>query len=260
MTFLPSVVIPVFNHDGVISARVDSVLALGLPCILVDDGSGPACAAALTQLAAAHAGRVTLVRHARNRGKGAAVMSGIARAHELGRSHALQIDADDQHMAADIPAFLDLARKHPAAIIAGQPIFDESVPAARLYFRYLTHILVWIDTMSLEIRDSMCGFRVYPVAPVLELSRRVSLGNRMDFDSEILVRSWWEGTEIISHRTQVRYPRDGVSHFRMFRDNVFMTRMHIRLLLGMLVRSPRLVSRLVTRQATRIAARNQTAQ
>jgi glycosyltransferase involved in cell wall biosynthesis len=251
MTFLPSVVIPVFNHDGVISTRVDSVLAMGLPCILVDDGSEPECAAALAQLAARNAGRVTLVRHSRNRGKGAAVMTGIARAHELGHSHALQIDADDQHTAGDIPAFLELAREHPAAIIAGQPVFDASVPAARLYFRYLTHILVWIDTMSLEIRDSMCGFRVYPVGTVLALSRRVSLGNRMDFDSEVLVRSWWEGTQIISRRTQVRYPNGGVSHFRMFRDNVFMTRMHVRLLFGMLIRSPRLLARLVARVMAR---------
>ncbi len=220
---------------------------MGLPCILVDDGSEPECAALLGQLAAANADRVTLVRHAQNRGKGAAVMSGLARAHELGHSHALQIDADDQHTVGDIPAFLAVAREHPAAIIAGQPIFDSSVPAVRLYFRYLTHILVWVDTMSLDIRDSMCGFRVYPVAPVLDLSRRVYLGRRMDFDSEVLVRSWWEGTEIISRRTPVRYPVDGVSHFRMFRDNVLMTRMHIRLLFGMLVRSPRLIARLVAR-------------
>jgi glycosyltransferase involved in cell wall biosynthesis len=216
---------------------------MGLPCILVDDGSEPQCAATLTMIAAASEGRVTLVRHPRNEGKGAAVMSGIARAHELGHTHALQIDADDQHALEDIPAFLTEAEAHPAAIVAGQPIFDSSVPTNRLYFRYLTHILVWIDTMSLDIRDSMCGFRVYPVVPVLDLARRVRLGRRMDFDSEVLVRLWWEGTEIICRRTPVRYPAGGVSHFRLFRDNVLMTRMHIRLLLGMLVRSPRLVAR-----------------
>jgi glycosyltransferase involved in cell wall biosynthesis len=227
----------------VISTRVDAITAMGLPCILVDDGSEPGCAATLARLAAANPGRVSLVRHARNRGKGAAVMSGLARAHELGHTHAVQIDADDQHTLSDIPAFVALAREHPAAIIAGQPVFDASVPAVRLYFRYLTHILVWVDTMSLEIRDSMCGFRVYPVAPTLDLSRRAYIGRRMDFDSEVLVRSWWEGTEVISRRTAVHYPRNGVSHFRMFRDNVHMTRMHIRLLFGMLVRSPRLVAR-----------------
>jgi glycosyltransferase involved in cell wall biosynthesis len=227
----------------VISTRVDAITAMGLPCILVDDGSEPRCAETLTRLAAANPARVTLVRHDRNRGKGAAVMSGLARAHELGHTHAVQIDADDQHTLGDIPAFVELAREHPAAIIAGQPVFDESVPAVRLYFRYLTHILVWVDTLSLEIRDSMCGFRVYPVARTLDLSRRVYIGRRMDFDSEVLVRSWWEGTEVISRRTAVRYPRNGVSHFRMFRDNVHMTRMHIRLLFGMLVRAPRLVAR-----------------
>jgi glycosyltransferase involved in cell wall biosynthesis len=227
----------------VISARVDTVLAMGLPCILVDDGSDPPCAAALDRLTSANKERVTLVRHPRNRGKGAAVMSGLARAQELGHSHALQVDADDQHALADIPAFLALAREHPAAVIAGQPIFDSSVPASRLYFRYLTHVLVWVHTLSLDIRDSMCGFRVYPLAPVLDLSRRVRLGRRMDFDVEVLVRLWWDGTEIISLRTPVKYPRDGVSHFRMFQDNVLLTRMHIRLFLGMLVRAPRLVAR-----------------
>lgn len=216
---------------------------MGLPCVLVDDGSEPHCAATLVSLAAVNGGRVTLVRHPRNMGKGAAVMSGLARAHELGHTHAVQIDADDQHMLGDIPAFIAQAEAHPAAVIAGQPIFDSSVPTNRLYFRYLTHILVWVDTLSLEIRDSMCGFRVYPVAPVLDLARRVRLGRRMDFDSEVLVRLWWEGTEIICRPTPVRYPRGGVSHFRMFRDNVLMTRMHIRLLAGMLVRAPRLVAR-----------------
>ncbi len=232
-----------FNHEAAISARVDAVLAMELPCILVDDGSEPRCAATLARLAEAKREQVTLVRHAVNRGKGAAVMSGLARAHELGHSHALQIDADDQHAVEDIPAFLALAQEHPAAVIVGQPIFDSSVPTNRLYFRYLTHILVWIQTLSLEIRDSMCGFRVYPVAPVLDLARRVRLGRRMDFDSEVLVRLWWEGATIISRRTRVRYPRDGVSHFRLFRDNVLMTRMHIRLFLGMLVRAPWLVAR-----------------
>jgi glycosyltransferase involved in cell wall biosynthesis len=227
----------------VIATRVAAILAMGLPCIVVDDGSEPHCAATLGRIAAESGGHVTLVRHPRNMGKGAAVMSGLARAHELGYSHALQIDADDQHALEDIPAFIALARDHPAAVIAGQPVFDSSVPANRLYFRYLTHILVWIDTMSLDIRDSMCGFRVYPVAPVLDLARRVRLGRRMDFDSEVLVRLWWEGTEIICRRTPVRYPRGGVSHFRMFRDNVLMTRMHIELLAGMLVRAPRLIAR-----------------
>lgn len=226
-----------------IATRVEAILAMGLPCILVDDGSEPHCADTLVRLASAHAGRVSLVRHERNRGKGAAVLSGLSRARELGHTHVLQIDADDQHEVADIPAFLALAEAHPAAVIAGRPIFDASVPTNRLYFRYLTHILVWVDTWSLDIRDSMCGFRVYPVEPVLELERRVRLGRRMDFDSEVLVRLWWEGTEVICFPTRVRYPLGGVSHFRLFRDNVLMTRMHIRLLLGMLRRVPRLAAR-----------------
>jgi glycosyltransferase involved in cell wall biosynthesis len=216
---------------------------MGLPCILVDDGSEPHCAMVLERLAAANPGRVTLVRHLKNEGKGAAELTGLERARTLGFSHALQIDADDQHSLEDIPSFLALAREHPAAVVTGTPIFDSSVPTARLYFRYLTHILVWIHTLSFDIRDSMCGFRVYPLAPVLDLAHRVRLGRRMDFDSEVLVRLRWEGTTILNHPTRVRYPRDGVSHFRMLRDNVLLTRMHVQLFFGMLVRSPRLVAR-----------------
>src|SRR5471030_3103971 len=126
MLFTPSVVIPVFNHEGVISTRVDTILAMGIPCILVDDGSEARCASTLDAIASGSNGRVTLVRHEHNEGKGAAVMSGLARAQELGHTHALQIDADDQHAINDIPGFLALASAHPAAVIAGQPIFDAS--------------------------------------------------------------------------------------------------------------------------------------
>src|SRR6185295_10895949 len=81
----------------------------------------------------------------------------------------LQIDADGQHDAPDIPKFLARARAKPGAVICGVPVYDESVPMGRLVGRYATHVWVWINSLSLEIRDSMCGFRVYPLAPVVRL-------------------------------------------------------------------------------------------
>lgn len=79
--------------------------------------------------------------------------------------HVTQIDADGQHTCADIPRFIAAkAQATPDAIINGTPVYDASVPKGRLYGRYLTHVWVWINTLSLQIHGAMCGFRVYPLA------------------------------------------------------------------------------------------------
>ena len=241
--FKPCVLIPVYDHEHAIGAVLAAVLGHGLPCILVDDGSSDGCARVLDQLAAATPERVTLVRRALNGGKGAAVLSGFEAAAKAGYSHLLQVDADGQHDAADIPRFIALARAHPHAVIAGCPVYDDSVPALRLYARYLTHVWIWINTLSFAIRDSMCGFRVYPVAPVVALAARRQLGKRMNFDPEILVRLYWEGVEVVNLPTRVSYPTDGVSHFLALKDNLLITRMHATLFFGMLLRLPRLLAR-----------------
>src|SRR5690606_17949432 len=83
---------------------------------------------------------------------------------ERGFSHALQIDADGQHDAADIPALLALAKANPEALVSGWPQYGDDMPRSRRYGRWITHFWVWIETLSLAIKDSMCGFRVYPLA------------------------------------------------------------------------------------------------
>ena len=245
--FQPVVVIPVYNHPRTIGPMVEGVLAQGLPCILVDDGSEPGCAAVLDQLAQAHSQDVTLVRLASNQGKGAAMVAGFRGAARLGYSHAVQIDADGQHQFTDIPLFLAKGREQPEAVICGCPIFDASVPRGRLYGRYVTHVWVWIHTWSLDIRDSMCGFRLYPLASVNRLLDDVRIGRRMDFDSDVLVRLHWRGIPVVNQPVRVTYPLDGISHFRMLRDNVRISIMHGRLLVGMLLRSPLLLWRKVAK-------------
>ncbi|MEL1264376.1 glycosyltransferase family 2 protein [Pseudoxanthomonas putridarboris] len=241
-TFVPLVVIPVYDHERAIGVMVDGVLAGGNECLLVDDGSGEACARVLDELAARHAPRVRLLRLPANQGKGAAVLAGFREAGRWGATHVLQIDADGQHDPRDIPRFLALARQFPDQVICGVPEYDASVPRGRLYGRYLTHVWVWINTLSFAIRDSMCGFRVYPLAPVLKLMDEETIGRRMDFDVEVLVRLFWRGIGVRNVATRVTYPLDGVSHFDVWRDNVRISRMHTRLFFGMLWRLPRLLA------------------
>jgi glycosyltransferase involved in cell wall biosynthesis len=237
------VVIPVFNHERAVGTVVSRVLAQGLEVLLVDDGSSAACAAVLDELARAHPDRVSVLRLGENQGKGGAVMAGLREARRRGYTHALQVDADGQHQLDDIPRFLAAAQGQPGALVTGYPVYDEAVPASRRYGRLLTHVWVWINCLSLAVKDSMCGFRVYPLDEVVPVLDGARLGRRMDFDPEIAVRLVWRGVPVVNLPTRVSYPLDGVSHFDLLWDNVRISGMHARLFLGMLLRLPVLLWR-----------------
>ncbi|HDT5518395.1 TPA: glycosyltransferase family 2 protein [Klebsiella aerogenes] len=242
LDFSPCVLIPCYNHGAMMPRVLARLQPFGLPCIVVDDGSDTSTRQQLDRLAAETA-NLTLIRLPRNAGKGAAVIHGLQAAAEAGFSHAVQVDADGQHAIEDIPQLLALAQAHPEALISGQPIYDDSIPRSRLYGRWITHIWVWIETLSLQLKDSMCGFRVYPVMPTLRLAQRVTLGQRMDFDTEVMVRLYWQGNTSYFVPTRVTYPPDGLSHFDAFKDNCRISLMHTRLFLGMLPRMPSLLFR-----------------
>ncbi|MFV8782822.1 glycosyltransferase family 2 protein [Microbulbifer sp. SA54] len=229
-------VIPVYNHEGAIGGTLDSLRAFGIPCVLIDDGCDQACRETLKRLAAAEPDWLHLVVREKNGGKGAAVKSGLREAQRLGYSHAIQVDADGQHNPADIPQFIEQSAANPQALICGYPVYDRSVPMGRFIARYLTHIWVWINSRSFEIRDSMCGLRSYPLAQTVALLDEEFTGDRMDFDPEVLVRWHWRGYGLIQLPVKVCYPTDGVSHFRGFEDNLLISAMHTRLFFGMLAR------------------------
>ena len=240
--FEPCAVIPVYNHSETIGAVVNGLQSCGLHCILVDDGSGAACALVLDHLVA-QTSKATLVRLPANRGKGAAVAAGLRAARAAGYSHALQIDADGQHTIEDVPAFLAAAQQQPDVVICGLPVFDATIPRSRLYGRGFSLLWARINTLSTDIRDAMCGFRIYPVGLTDDLIAAESVGARMDFDTEILVRLHWRGVPMRWLDTRVVYPVGGVSHFRLWRDNILISCMHARLFFGMLFRLPLLLSR-----------------
>lgn len=250
MSFRPCIVIPVFEHAAPLAGVLDRLAPLGLPCLIVDDGSGEDCRLHLESLAATRNGKVTLIRRAANGGKGAAVKDGLRAAAAKGFSHALQIDADGQHDAEAIPRLLEEAEKSPTALIGGVPRFDASVPASRLYGRRLTNFWIRVNTVSAGIPDGMCGLRVYPLAATLAALDGSAMGDRMDFDPEILVRLSWANVPMRFLPVAVHYPEGGVSHFRLGRDNALISWMHTRLFFGMLLRLPALTWRILSRSAS----------
>ncbi len=139
--FAPCALIPIYNHKGTIARTVHALRRQDLPVIIVDDGSDAATGAVIDAMID-EADDIRLLRLPRNQGKGAALVAGLLAAREAGYTHALQIDADGQHDTGDAPRFIDEARHHPLAMICGRAVYDDSVPKARLYGRYLTHVCV----------------------------------------------------------------------------------------------------------------------
>lgn len=236
------IVIPNYNHGDKCAAVVESLRFLGLPIIMVDDASNEQNALQIQAVAEQYSD-LEVVTHTVNQGKGGAVMTGMKRAFERGFTHMLQVDADGQHDIGNCEKLLALAKAQPNQVISGRPVYDESIPLGRRFSRHITHFWVWVETLSFSIKDTMCGFRVYPLKPCIELMAAVNLGKRMDFDIEIMVRLYWRGVSTVFLPTKVIYPEDGVSHFQPFNDNVLISWLHTRLFFGMLPRIPMLLWR-----------------
>lgn len=238
------IVIPNYNHTHAIAGVLSELSELSLPIIMIDDGSDEDAKQLFASLEQTYP-FLTLLTHSENQGKGGAVQTGLRYAFANRYSHAIQVDADGQHSLHDISKLIAASDKVPENVVSGCPIYDSSVPKHRYLSRYITHFWVWVETLSFDIVDSMCGFRVYPLQQTERLMNKRTLGARMDFDIEILVRLYWQGARVTFIPTQVIYPEDGVSHFRALHDNIGISWLHTRLFFGMLVRIPKLLWRKV---------------
>lgn len=238
----PCIVIPIYNHQATIANVLEQLAPIGLSCIIVDDGSDLATCRVLAEQDI-HRPWIHVLHLPRRRGKGEAVKVGLLRAHEMGYSHALLIDADGQHDVRDIPRFLAEAESYPEALVLGKPTFGSDAPRLRRLGRRLSQFWVWVETLSLAIADPLMGFRVYPVPPVVALIQQQHLGSYMEFDPEVAVRLYWQGVPIRNVVTAVVYPKDGSSHFRLVRDNVRLSWLYVRLFFGMLYHAPELLRR-----------------
>lgn len=229
-------VVPTYRHVSRLGDVLTVLRQQGLPVIVVDDGNAPEHAAEIRQIA--DAAGASVLRREVNGGKGAAMKDGFRAAHAAGWTHALQIDADGQHDVDELPRLIELVNTHPDRVVCAVPVYDETIPKSRKIGRELTHFWVRVETLSLEISDSMCGFRIYPLADVIHVIEHEWIGARMDFDTEILVQLNWRGLRVIEHPTKVVYPEENTSNFRMFADNVRITLMHTRLAVQAPIRVP----------------------
>jgi glycosyltransferase involved in cell wall biosynthesis len=239
------VLIPSYNPGPHLAETVRTARAHWDPVWVVVDGSTDGSAALLADLARADAGLRVLVR-ARNGGKGAALLEGLDAALAAGYTHALTMDSDGQHPAQCIAAFMAASYAAPEAMILGAPLFDASAPRIRLRGRRIANWFTNLETLWAGVADTLFGFRVYPIAPLVAVMRRTRWMRHFDFDAEAVVRLSWRGVPVRNLPAPCRYftaAQGGVSHFHYWRDNVLLTWMYARLFLGFLVRLPLLIAR-----------------
>ena len=235
------VLIPVYNHPEKIEGIVHFIREKSLPVLLIDDGSESSCASHLLAVSA-NDEQVNLVRLENNQGKGAAVCVGLAQLYSQGFTHALQIDADGQHDLNDVEQFLLLSHQYPKAVVSASRPYEQ-MPSSRAKGRKITDFWVHINTLSHKIEDSMCGYRLYPLEASVKVIEKYAIAPRMAFDTDILVKLYWEGTEVKHIKSDVSYDQEAVSHFHLWKDNVGISLMHTRLFFGMLKRFFSLVRR-----------------
>ena len=225
------ILIPSYNTGDRLFETIASVRPFALPIIVVIDGSTDGTGDTLLQMVARDPGLLACILPT-NQGKGAAILHGLRRAWANGFTHVLTMDADGQHSAAHISEMIATSRAQPETMVLGAPLFDGSAPRIRILGHKIANFCTGLLTPRGEIVDSLFGFRVYPIAPLMEIFQSTSGMRRFDFDSEAVIRLFWHGTRPINVPTPVRYFRreeGGVSHFKYLRDNLLLTAMYVRL-------------------------------
>ena len=237
------VLIPSYNTGAQVYRTVAAARAMWCPVWVVVDGSTDGTAEGLRERAAADPGLHVMVLP-QNQGKGAAVLHGLDAAASAGFTHVLTMDSDGQHPADLIGTFMAASVARPDVMVLGRPVFDASAPLLRVRGRRVSNGWTNLETLFAGIDDSLFGFRVYPLQALRAVMQGQRWMRRFDFDTEAVVRLAWRGVKPINIDAPVKYlaaSEGGVSHFRYGRDNLLLTWMHSRLMVGFVLRLPLLL-------------------
>ena len=207
-----AVVIPVYNHALNVETVARQALKLGVPVVVVDDGSTDQTTDIVRRIPGLY-----FLRHAVNAGKGSALLTGFEAAAAFA-DWAITIDADGQHRPEEAAQLVAAALEGPRAIVVGQRqgMLGRHVPWTSRFGRGFSNF--WVRVAGGGRRtDSQSGFRIYPLPEVFALGVKA---RRFQFEVEVLAKAGWQGLPIKEVPISVDYhpgaPR--ISHFRPFVD------------------------------------------
>ena len=219
-----AIVIPAYNHGTQVQGVVEKCLQLRLPVIVVDDGSTDSTPNVLASLSG-----ITVIRHKKNQGKGASLLTGFAAAFRIA-DWVITIDADGQHDPEDILSLIQAVPGGQRPLVIGKRAGMErgNVPWTSRWGRRFANFWVW-TSCGRWLSDSQSGFRVYPLPETLHLGTKAK---RYQFEVEVLVRAVWCGIPIIEAPVRALYGplEERVSHFRPWLDFWRNTRTFARLI------------------------------
>ncbi|MGN1353583.1 MAG: glycosyltransferase [Alloprevotella sp.] len=215
--------IPTYNNAATLSEVIRGVRAQLGHVIVVNDGSTDATAQVLAQVCGADQAEqrrrgFTVLTHPHNRGKGAALATGLGYARAEGYRYAVTVDADGQHRPSDIPLLLAPLGAHPDALVLGsrRSLSHANKSAGSTFANRFSNFWFAVQTFR-RLPDTQCGLRVYPLR---RLPRRLRLTSGYEAELTLLVFPVWRGTATIPVDVNVCYPpaAERVSHFRPIRD------------------------------------------
>ena len=226
-----AIVIPVFNHGSTLSEVAVKAKKIHETVIVVDDGSTDLSSNMLRALG------VPVIRHPVNLGKGAAILSGAKRARELNMTHIVTMDADGQHDPDDFRKFSSMIEQYPDAIIVGKRDLKKAeAPGSSRLGREISNFWLRVESGK-RLGDAQSGFRAYPVY----LFEALTLKERgFAFEIEVLVKAAWAGIALKEVNITAFYPagKKRISHFRLFKDNVKLSRLNAKLFIRSLIPLP----------------------
>jgi glycosyltransferase involved in cell wall biosynthesis len=203
--------IPAYDAVSTLAPVIEEA-RLSFPVVVVDDGSVDGTGELAARLGA------TVLRHPQNRGKGAALKTGFAWAMENGLEGVVTLDADGQHLASEIPRFLEARRETGADLIIGsrRHLFGGMLPRRRLANTFSAWAITWAS--GVRVDDSQSGFRFYSTRLMREVALR-STG--FDLESEVIVAAARRGLKIVTIPIDLGFV-DGLStsHYRPLADSI----------------------------------------
>lgn len=209
------VIIPTYNNDKTLAQVISATLQYTTNIIVVNDGSNDNTMNILEGFKT----QIEIIAYPDNQGKGNALKKGFKRAEELGYEYAITIDADGQHLAEDIPRFLEKVQPGQVVLIIGdRDMAAANVPNKSVFGKKFSNFWVKLETNQ-DLRDTQSGYRLYTVA---EINQFRFFTGRYDFEIESLVRWAWRGfpVEIVPVDVYYPSPAERVSHFNGFKDNL----------------------------------------
>ena len=204
------VLIPTYNNGTKLPAVLEDVLNYTQSIVVVNDGSTDNTADILSKYT-----QLSVVNLPANKGKGKAMLAGMAKAEELGYDYAISVDSDGQHLAKDLHLFLEKLEEKPGVMLVGaRNMTSEGIPGGSSFGHKFSNFWYQLETGN-ALPDTQSGYRLYPLK---EINSRRFYTTRYEFEIESLVRLDWAGVEVDWVPIDVIYPEDRITHFRKFWD------------------------------------------